>query len=63
MVAVWSTEVLRVVLRRRLVGSLNLDLSLDPRIALIGLGVALFTGVATGSRRHFSPRGPTWPSP
>ena len=26
----------------------NLDLSLDLRIALIGLGVALFTGVATG---------------
>ena len=29
-------------------GSLNLDLSMDPRIALIGFGVALFTGVATG---------------
>jgi predicted permease len=26
----------------------NLDLSLDPRIVLIGFGVALFTGVATG---------------
>ena len=29
-------------------GSLNLDLSMDPRIALIGFGVALFTGVVTG---------------
>ena len=46
-IAVWATEVLRAYLGRR--GRLlNLDLSLDPRIALIGLGVALFTGVATG---------------
>jgi predicted permease len=40
-IAVWATEVLRAYFH-------NLDLSLDPRIALIGLGVALVTGVATG---------------
>ena len=40
-VAVWATNVLRAYFP-------NLDLSLDPRIALIGFGVALFTGVATG---------------
>ena len=40
-IAVWTTEGLRVYFP-------NLDLSLNPRIALIGLGVALFTGVATG---------------
>ena len=40
-IAVWATDVLRAYFS-------NLDLSLDPRIALIGLGVALFTGVATG---------------
>jgi predicted permease len=40
-IAVWATDVLRTYFT-------NLDLSLDPRIALIGFGVALFTGVATG---------------
>ena len=40
-VAVWATDVLRAYFP-------HLDLSLDPRVALIGLGVALFTGVATG---------------
>jgi len=40
-IAVWTTEGLRVYFP-------NLDLSLNPRIARIGLGVALFTGVATG---------------
>lgn len=40
-IAVWTTEVLRAYFP-------NVDLSLDPGIALIGLGVALFTGVATG---------------
>jgi predicted permease len=39
--AVWATKVLRAYFP-------HLDLSLDPRIALIGLGVALVTGVATG---------------
>ena len=47
-VAVWATEVLRAYFGVGAAGSLNLDLSLDPRIALIGFGVALFTGVATG---------------
>jgi predicted permease len=41
LIAIWATEVLRAYFP-------NLDLSEDPRIALIGLGVALFTGVATG---------------
>jgi putative ABC transport system permease protein len=40
-IAVWATHVLQAYFP-------NLDLSLDPRIALIGLGVALLTGVATG---------------
>jgi putative ABC transport system permease protein len=40
-IAVWATEGLRAYFP-------NLDLLPDPRIALIGLGVALFTGVATG---------------
>jgi putative ABC transport system permease protein len=39
--SVWSTDVLRAYFP-------NVDLSLDPQIALIGFGVALFTGVATG---------------
>ena len=47
-VAVWATGLLRGVLRVSSGGALNLDLSLDPRVALSGLGVALFTGVATG---------------
>ena len=40
-IAVWATHVLQAYFP-------DLDLSLDPRIALIGFGVALFTGVATG---------------
>jgi predicted permease len=40
-IAIWATEVLRAYFQ-------NLDLSLDPGIVLIGFGVALFTGVATG---------------
>jgi putative ABC transport system permease protein len=40
-IAVWATDVLRAYFP-------NLDLSPDPRIALLGFGVALFTGVATG---------------
>jgi predicted permease len=40
-IAIWATEVLRAYF-------LHLDLSLEPRIVLIGLGVALVTGVATG---------------
>jgi ABC-type antimicrobial peptide transport system permease subunit len=55
-IAVWTTEVLRAHFP-------NLDLSLDPRIALIGLGVACSPEWRPGSRRHFSPRGPTWPLP
>src|SRR5262245_29341738 len=39
-IAIWATDVLRAYFP-------NLDLSPDPRIALIGFGVALFTGVAT----------------
>src|SRR5262245_11076752 len=40
-IAVWTMEVLRAYFP-------NFDLSLDPRIMLIGFGVALFTGIATG---------------
>jgi predicted permease len=40
-IAVWATHVLRAYFP-------HLDPSLDPRIALIGFGIALFTGVATG---------------
>ena len=47
-IAVWTTEVLRAYFGVGAAGSLNLDLSLDPRIVLIGFGIALFTGVATG---------------
>ncbi|MCI0430127.1 MAG: ADOP family duplicated permease [Rhodospirillales bacterium] len=47
-IAVWTTEVLQAYFGVGAAGSLNLDLSLDPRIAMIALGVALFTGVATG---------------
>ena len=47
-IAHWATAVLRAYFGVGAAGSLNLDLSLDPRIALIGFGVALFTGVATG---------------
>ena len=48
LIAHWATGVLRASFGVGAAGSLNLDLSLDPRIALIGFGVALFTGVATG---------------
>jgi predicted permease len=41
LIAVSSTDVLRTYFH-------DLDLSLDPRIVLIGFGVALLTGVATG---------------
>ena len=47
-IAVWATDLLRAYFGVGAAGSLNLDLSLDPRIVLIGFGVALFTGVATG---------------
>ncbi|MCI0435574.1 MAG: ABC transporter permease, partial [Gemmatimonadetes bacterium] len=47
-IAVWATSVLRASFGAGPIGSLTLDLSLDPRIALTGLGVALFIGVATG---------------
>jgi predicted permease len=47
-IAVGATEVLRAYFGVGASGSLNLDLSLDPRIVLIVLGVALSTGVATG---------------
>jgi putative ABC transport system permease protein len=47
-IAVWATAMLRAYFGVGADGSLNVDLSLDPRIVLIGLGVALFTGVATG---------------
>ena len=40
-IALWATDVLRMYFS-------HLDLSLEPRVVLIGLGVALFTGVATG---------------
>src|SRR5262245_50813995 len=40
-IAIWTTEVLRAYFP-------NVDLSLDPRTTLIGLGIALFTGMATG---------------
>jgi predicted permease len=41
LISAWATDVLRTYFH-------DLDLSLDPRIVLIGFGVALFTGVATG---------------
>ena len=47
-IAHWATAVLRAYFGVGAAGSLNLDLSLDPRIALIGFGVAVFTGLATG---------------
>jgi predicted permease len=40
-IAVWAADLLRAYFP-------NLDLSMEPRVALIGFGVALFTGVATG---------------
>jgi putative ABC transport system permease protein len=48
LIAHWATEVLRTYFGVGAAGSLNLDLSLDPRIVLIGFGVALITGLATG---------------
>ena len=47
-VAFWSTNMLRVFLGVAPTGALNLDLSLDLRVVLIGVGVALLTGVVTG---------------
>jgi predicted permease len=47
-IAVWATEMMRAYFGVGAAGALNLDLSLAPWIALIGLGIALFTGVATG---------------
>src|SRR5262245_57458111 len=47
LIARWATELLRTYFGGP-TGSLTLDMSLDPRVALIGLGVALFIGVATG---------------
>jgi predicted permease len=41
LIAVWAAQALRAYFP-------NLDLSLDQRIVLIGFGIALFTGVATG---------------
>jgi ABC-type antimicrobial peptide transport system permease subunit len=48
LIALLATEVLRAYFGEGAAGSLNLDLSMDPRIALIGFGIALITGVATG---------------
>jgi predicted permease len=47
-VAVWSTELLRTFFGLGPGGALNLDLSLDLRVAMIGLGIAFLTGVITG---------------
>jgi putative ABC transport system permease protein len=48
LIARWATAVLRASFGAGVIGSQTLDLSLDARIALIGFGVALLTGVATG---------------
>jgi predicted permease len=48
LIARWATAVLRASFGAGVIGSQTLDLSLDARIALIGFGVALFTGVVTG---------------
>jgi putative ABC transport system permease protein len=47
-VAYWSTGVLRGFFGVAAVGALNLDLSPDPRIVLLGLGLAVLTGLVTG---------------
>jgi predicted permease len=47
-IAVWATQVLRAYFGVGAAGSLNLNLSLDSRIVLVGCGIALVTGVATG---------------
>ena len=47
-IAVWTTAMLRAYFGVGAAGALNLDLSLDPRIVLIGFGIALVTGVSTG---------------
>lgn len=44
-VAFWSTGVLRTLFGG---GAVNLDLALDPRVMLAGLGIAVVTGVLTG---------------
>jgi putative ABC transport system permease protein len=48
LIAAWAMEMLRAYFGVGASGSLNLNLALDPRIALIGFVVALVTGVATG---------------
>jgi predicted permease len=47
-VAIWSTGVLRGFFGVTSGRALNLDLSLDPRVVLAGIGLALLTGVLTG---------------
>ncbi len=47
-VALSSLEVLRGFFGVGSIGALNLDLSLDPRVVLAGIGVAIVTGVLTG---------------
>lgn len=47
-VAFWSTDVLRGFFGVGAGGALNLDLALDPRVMLAGIGVAVLTGVLTG---------------
>jgi predicted permease len=47
-VAYWSTGVLRSLFGTGSSGAVNLDLALDPRVMLAGLGVAVMTGMLTG---------------
>jgi predicted permease len=47
-VAIWSTEVLRGFFGVGSSGAFNLDLSLDPRVLLTGITVAVLTGLLTG---------------
>jgi predicted permease len=47
-IAQWATSMLRAYFGVGAAGALNVDLSMDPRIAVAGLGIAVFTGVATG---------------
>ena len=47
-VAVWATGILRGFFAGSSGGPVNLDLTLDPRVALVGVGVAVLTGVSTG---------------
>jgi predicted permease len=48
LIARWATAVFRASFGAGVIGSQTLDLSLDPRIALIGFSIALLTGVVTG---------------